>query len=71
MPVEPVDPNRSYKNCEPAAGRVARRLEGSQTSPRRYKLPTSPHRLKLREAASGKPGGFAGQATPGSLGGRK
>jgi hypothetical protein len=28
-------------------------LEGNQTSP---------HRLKLREATSGKPGGFVGQA---------
>ena len=30
--------------------------------PRRPKLPASPHRLKLREATSGKPGGYVGQA---------
>jgi hypothetical protein len=33
----------------------AQGLEGSQTSPRRPKLPILPHRLKLREATSGKP----------------
>jgi hypothetical protein len=33
-----------------------------QTSPRRLMLPTSLHRLRLRKAASGRPGGYVWQA---------
>jgi hypothetical protein len=43
------------------SGDLAHRLEGSQTSPRRLKLPTSPS-LRLLEAMSDKPGGCVGQA---------
>jgi hypothetical protein len=36
----------------------------SPTSPRRLRLPTSLHRHKLRDASSGKPGGYVGQTSP-------
>jgi hypothetical protein len=48
----------TQKGCKPFVWRADRTPGGSQTSPRRLKLPTSPHRLKLREATSGKPGGY-------------
>ena len=52
----------TQKGCKPFVWRADRTPGGSQTSPRRLKLPTSPHRLKLREATSGKPGGYVWQA---------
>jgi hypothetical protein len=38
-----------------------------QTSPLRPRLPTPPHRLKLREATSDKPGGYIWRGVNGEI----